>query len=250
MSVVGAWTVVWRESRYLPLVLEQLECVPGPVVIVHCDRPFFWTADSPEPSGHASKVSAILADWPYLSRFAEVVKQVEHVSTEDVLRNYATRRLRELGADVAQWVDSDFLMDMLDFERLVATMAADEPRCWTVRARHYWRNWQTLYSKGNFRMGYPTEAVWLDDGSFDRRFEETAKHCDVVVHHPSYALSDQEVHDKVHAFYHAPLFKTQRFWEKWLSGEADKEQKLEPADLPIPDGLQRRLETWNCLEGL
>mgnify|MGYP001573043948 FL=1 len=172
-----------------------------------------------------------------------------HWSTETLLRNYATKGLREMGADVALWQDSDFLVDLSEFDRLVETMAADEPRCWTVGARHYWRDWQTTYSRGNFRMGYPTAATWAD-GSFDRKFEETAKHADVMVHHPSYVFSDKEIHDKLSSWFHAPLAKEARWWERWQSRDWDRDQDLQPLDVPIPAGILERLQRHGCLEGL
>lgn len=245
MTVVGAFCACWCEDRYLGPVLEQLVRVPGPTVVVHNDQPFFWYGDGAAPSGHASKVSDILAEFPTL----DVVKMKDHISTETLLRNYATTYLLERGAEVVLWCDSDMLVDLPEFDRLTGTMAAHEPKCWTVAARHYWRDWKTIYSKGNFRMGFPSQAVW-NDGSFDRVFEENAAHCDVMVHHPSYALTDTEVHRKVSSWFHAPLAAERRWWEKWRDRTWDLEQQLEPTDVEVPEGLKKRLEKWRCLEGL
>jgi hypothetical protein len=247
MTRVGAFTMVWRETRYLPLVLEQLSygCVDLPVVIWN-DQPYYWYGEgSAPPSGHASKVGDLLAVFSHLP----VIRLTGHSDTETVLRNVATKYLREEGAEVIQWVDSDFLFDFDDWRKLCAAMSESAPACWTVRARHLWRNWQTTYSTGNFRIGYPAVAEW-NDGSFDRIYEENARHCDVVCWHPSYALSDQEVHDKVKAWFHAPLAEEAHWWERWKSRDWDREQDLKPLDIEVPAELRARLEAWNCLEGL
>ena len=94
-------------------------------------------------------------------------------------------------------------------------------------------------------MGYPTAATWAD-GSFDPDFENNASSIGVTIHHPSYVLSDDEVFQKVNSFYHGPYFRENKFWEKWQSGAADREQDLKPSDLELPLGIKQRLAKWNC----
>lgn len=246
MSTVGAGLIVWQESRYLPLVLEQLERVPGPQFVLHCDEPLFWCGDGAPPSGFDSGVTDILRAFPHIPSF-QLPKN--NGAAEVDLRNRVTATLREKGAEQCFWLDADHIYDLGEWDWLMDEMRLVQPQCWTVNGRHFWRTWGTLYSKGNFRWGYPAAATWRESG-FGEALENNASHCPVMCWHPSYALTDAEIYRKVSAFFHAPYFKETDFYRKWMDKSADAEQKLEPLDIPIPDSIQKRLDKWRALDGI
>src|SRR5687767_10772180 len=146
MNVIGTGMIVWHESRYLPLVIEQMQRTPGPRIIYHFDQPLMWMAYGDPPSGWSSKVSDMLG----AANAIQVIRVRSPAGNTEVdIRNIITRRLRDQGATQCLWFDSDFIYDLPEYDEYIDRMCRNEPSCWSVKGQNLWRNWSTLYSRGN-----------------------------------------------------------------------------------------------------
>ena len=230
MTKVGTFTYYWRETRYLPLVLEQLDRAKVTSIVYRCAYPLYWNGvASPEPGANYT------------------VNHTNDPHGTECLINTCLSELEAAGCDVALWIDSDFLFTLNDFDRLVDHISASPPSWWRVEANHYWRSFNTTYATTGFRIGVPTSQRW--EGRFGFRHEPDDKPTvpNVLCHHPSWVLEPDEVRRKVNSWFHAPEFAKMDWPAKWFDGRADSEQVNLKVAEPLPDELVARLTKAGAL---
>lgn len=242
---IGTCCPVWKETRYLPLVLEQMSLCPGPKLLLWQDQPLYWLGNGAAPSGHLSEVGMMAAEFPEI----EVVT-MDHAPRdgEDApfggfasLAEMAFARLRAQGVEVVIWTDSDWLFRLADIKDLYARIeASSEPKYWAVKGKHYWRNFRATMDTGDITAGFPIQRpnLWhpYDESEMIRT--------EIICHHAAYVLTNHEMYDKVHSWGHAPLFKERGFYEKEWLAHNDTLVKPQPAD-PPPDEILTRIRTHN-----
>lgn len=220
----GAFIPVWREHRYLPLVLEQAELCPGPVIVLHQDKPWFWTQPGEPPSGWESPVVGAFNSWRRVSEpgAPRIIEQVERSPSEADTVNYCVSRLKDLGAEVCIRLDSDWLFTLDDMWKIYDTLReARELRTWGCVTWHYWRDFCHA-------MGVPTMGLTTDGWP--------PKPCDamlgVTMYHPAYIHTNEEMREKVSSWGHALDFEKRGFYEKeWV---AKNDLAVAPYECPFP----------------
>lgn len=234
---MGVCCPVWTETRYLPLVLEQMSLCLGPKLVLWQDQPLYWLGEGPAPSGHASRVAAYVGDFPNI-RFSllDHAPEGEHGGFNALVRMGA-ECLHAMDADIIVWMDSDWLYTLDDVKRLYATIQdANSPSYYGVNARHYWRDFNWLMADTGILAAFP----WNHDYFAAERSLPTVS-LTITCYHPSYVLSDEEMYRKVHSFGHAPYFKERGFYEKEWTGRDDSLVKPKPTDTFLPTDIYKRL---------
>lgn len=242
--ILGTVMPVWKEWRYLPLVIEQMLLCPGPKLIVWQDQPLYWLGNGPAPSGHQHEKTARVLE--SCANEIEVMKITHAPVLSDEfggfkwIQQMAYEHLRSKGADLIFWQDSDWLFDLeplKGFFRQVAETPVDG-KLWSVPTQHYWRDFEHTMSTSPVTIAYPWNipSNWSHYEESDMRRLESP-----MLYHAAYVLSDAEMYDKVHSWGHAPLFKDRQFYEKeWIGGD-DSQVKPEIANHVPPIGVVRRL---------
>lgn len=254
---VGVILPVWRESRYLGCVLEQAQLCPGPVYVLWQDKPLWWYGEGEAPSGHNSRVRDVLAEFKGIDvlKMDRAPQSGEQVKGPDgdlaaVYGGYANlikmgfSLLQNRGVKKVVLFDSDWLMtidDTLKFFKGCEEHLSDYAR---VEARHYWRDWQTVYADTGITTAFPIEFPKILEIPEFTRPNHTIP--DVMCYHPSYVLTDEEMYEKVHAFGHADYHKQRGFYEKeWLAKD-DSIVKPWKTDIELPVDLVVRLKKWGA----
>jgi hypothetical protein len=238
MITVGAYVYVCSETRYLPLVLEQLSFFPRDrTVVLWMDEPFFWLSDQPKPSGWASNVGAILNKFPHTH-----VVRLSSAEGNNAAENFCSHALAAAGVDVTFIFSTDHLINLPDLPGMIREIEnAPEPRAYNIAARHYWRDWGHVYADSNMLIARPTAIdVFLPD---DTKFHTLPGMC----YHPSWVLSDEEAHRKSHSWGHADIFTSRNFYENEWIGRNDANWKARPADVSPPGLLMERLKHWGAI---
>ncbi len=244
---VGAASWVWKENRYLPLVLEQLEVVAehGPAIIIWNRWPFYWFGKGPVPDAYTDeKMQALLHGYPgRISIYLNETKYYELPDGPKDTVNMGVSILRKLGAEMELLLDTDHLLRLDDVPRIIE--AVSSKACfWRTEGTHYWRDFRTAHGVTGVRLGFPTDIRW----PFSTEEEETQQTIPGVhTYHPSWVLSDDEVEQKCATWGHAVGFR--HFCKEWLSGEADAKQKLTEV-APPPTDIMERLKLHGALDGL
>lgn len=242
--IVGSFALVWAEDRYLGPVLEQIQLCPGPKVVVWQDQPLYWLGEGSPLSGHNSKVKDVLAEFPDIP-----VIKVERAPSVDQFGGFLSlidstfQWLIERGAENMVIMDSDWLMTKADTARFYDGI--QEPAMYyETDARHYWRDWNTLYADTPIHSVYPKEFPNIH---VSPRPCPTKKIPGVMCYHPSYVLTDEEMYRKVNSWGHAPLFKERGFYEKEWLPKNDSIVNPWPTDVQLPDELKQTLIKWGAL---
>lgn len=247
MSKIATVCPIWKETRYLPLVLEQMALCPGPQLLMWQDNPLYWLSDKPVPSGFASKVGELVKSYSTI----EVIK-MDHAPKDKAdapfggfagLAEVAFSMLKNKGIDVVIWTDSDWLFDLNELNWLYQRMTNyTETKWWAVEARHYWRSFAQTMATTGITVGFPTDKPDLWHYS-----EEDIVRMPIYCYHPAYVLSDEEMHDKVNSWGHAPLFQERKFYKnEWLA-KNDSIVDPKPADLLPPKSVMDRLSRYGAL---
>ena len=237
---IGTFCLVWKEARYLPLVLEQMSLCPGPALLYWQNYPWFWYGKGPAPSGHDSAVADIVKQFPKI----EVIK-VDRFPAEMASQNAAFQEMRRRGMDVTARFDSDWLVELDAMQRFYDAVSDSEKACsWNIKAQHYWRNFRTIHAAGLIRCAVPSSEnhTWVPERSDDQWLDDWC-------YHASYVWTDEEIYDKVHSWGHADTFQGEKrdfYRDEWL-GKNDAHWNARPADKTLPDEIVSRLRNWNAL---
>lgn len=246
---LGVCCPVWKETRYLPLVLEQMALCPGPQLLLWQDKPLYWLGTGPAPSGFASEVGKIAAQFPSV----EVVKieQAAHGDETEPFGGFLQlalagfKQLNDRGVGRVLWLDTDWLFDLYDMQRLYAFLAEapQQPPLFAVTARHYWRDFHHTMSTGDVTVARPSTSA----GLLDHYEEKDMVRLNIMLYHAAYVWTDSEMYDKVHSWGHAPLFKERQFYEKEWLGRDDSLVKPQLADYCLPSSIVDRLNKYEAL---
>ena len=238
---IGCFCPVWRESRYLPLILEQMALCPGPALITWQDKPLFWYGKGEPPSGHADpKMRALLE--PDL-RPDIFIHKIDQAPRGEKFGGYAKMLaegfdfLRSRGVETVVMMDADWIFSLNDMREIYRVMLKDwaHPHYFDTQARFYWRDWNHLFASTGITVGFPVTS-----SPFARGSEPTIK-LPQMCYHPAYVLTDEEMHDKVKAWGHADDFERRGFYEKeWLAKD-DSLVKPYDADITPPADVIERL---------
>ena len=258
MRSVGVVCPVWQESRYLPLILEQMSLCPGPKIVLWQDQPLHWMAeDRSAPSGFASKVKDILPLFPSI----EVIK-MDHAPVRTAygaddaeyggftsLTRMGLQLLRERGVDVLVWADSDWILELSEMQRLVETLAVSDPSTTLhqIGGHNYWRDFKHSEGQRELDIGiaYNTRLASIFDVACA---DPNRVKLDILCHHPGWVLSEEEIFNKLHSWGHAPYYKARGFYEnEWLKKD-DSRIGVFDVDWEIPAEIVDRLTKWDCLE--
>lgn len=245
--MVGTCCPVWCESRYLPLILAQMDLCPGPKVVLWQDKPLYWFGTGEAPSGFNSDVGRCLSWFPRI----EVV-QLHKASTNPEapfggfveLAKLAFSWLKQRGVTTVVWFDSDYIFSVADTIKLYEEADKnDRPPLLAVKARHYWRDFKHTMSTGDVSLVRP-----VDDPDLWRHYDESdIQRLPLTMYHPAYVMSDEEMYRKVNSWGHAPLFAERRFYEnEWIGGDESKVGP-QPADIQPSADVMFRLKSWGAL---
>lgn len=259
MRTIGVVLPVWQESRYLPLVLEQMALCPGPKIVLWQDQPLHWLAeDRGAPSGWNSKVKGVLAEFPTI----EVIK-MDHApvrvpyGVDDTeyggfssLGELALSLLRERGVGAMAWIESDWLLTYAATEWMFTRMAIapTTEKFWWADGHNYWRDFKHSEGQPNLSIGigYDTDckSLWENRCGDPRRVQLEG----VTIYHPGWVLSEEEVFNKVHSWGHAPYYKARGFYvNEWLAKD-DSRMGIWDVNFELPTEIITRMKHWNCLE--
>lgn len=241
MLTVGAYLYTWCDKRYLPLVLEELSLFDHNIALC-MDRPFNWRSERPCPSGKASGVREVLSMFPFVH-----VEEIERViadtpsAANNAAENYCSHWLKDQGVDVAFILSADHIIDLDELRKMIDIVRhADEPCCYNMAARHFWRDWEHIYADTGLMIARPTALdVFVPN---DAHFETLPGLC----FHPSWILSDEEAYRKVHSWGHADIFTARNFYENEWLGRNDANWNARPLDIELPPWLAQRLTKWNA----
>lgn len=248
---VGTVLPLWKEYRYLELVLEQMVLVPGPRLVVWQNAPLYWLGNGPAPSGHRHERTRKL-----LAKYEDQVEIMKIDRSPDVndefggfkwIQQMAYKRLREEhGVELVFWQDSDWLFELGPLETLFNLWreAPVDGRLWNVPTQHYWRDFNHTFDTKPVTIGYPSDVPhnW---GSYQE--SDMIRLSEPMLHHPAYVLSDAEMYDKVHSWGHAPLFVAENFFEKvWIGRNEAGRIDPKPAP-PLPREIAERLKRAGAL---
>lgn len=234
----GVFIPVWREHRYLPLVLEQAALCPGPKILYFQDKPWYWTGEGSPPSGWDSGVKDLLQFAESMS--VEVIRREKDSCEAETFWN-CLRLLKERGADRFINMDSDWLYTFADMRRIYEIVRTEEgTHSFGTLMMTYWRDW-------THAMGMPTKRLtctWMEKqpphGGWPE--PETSFLIDVVCYHPAYVHTNEEIKEKVQGWEHAEYFRDRKFLEKeWFPGDDSlvKPYRCSAPPKEITDRLRR-----------
>lgn len=247
---IGTVCPVWAETRYLPLVLEQMSLCPGPALVVWQDKPLYWEGEGHAPSGHRSGVEDILARFPKI----EVMK-IDHAPPGPAGEEFGGFKWLQKMAfvymkatykvDAILWSDSDWLFDLNMMQQFYYELEVAEVdrKLWSVEARHYWRDFGHTLADSPVTAVFPIDVphLWSD------YTEDQIHRSRYTLYHPAYILTDAEMYQKVCSWGHAPLFKERGFYEKEWLPKNDSIVNPKPSDVVPSANVWDRLKKWNAL---
>jgi hypothetical protein len=241
MKNLGAYTLVWKESRYLELVIQQMAILPGKSIILWQDLPLYWLGEGAPPSGHSDPRMRELMDMAR-TRGIDVIPikqapRVEPYGGYIELMKEGSKRLGDAGYETVMILDSDWIFDLNEFYDLCADIQHDnDPAYYNVNLKNYWRTFHYTMAVGTVTLAFPPSMVGYHDAV--KRLGPT-RNLPYTCFHPSYVWTNREMYDKVNSWGHASYFKDRGFYEKeWLVGN-DSLVKPMPAEPPPPAIMER-----------
>jgi hypothetical protein len=236
-STFGAVYVVYGDDRWLRLSLGSVYDECDVILILIANQP--WNgpprctesslqcvAEFPDPQ---KKINVIRGDW----------------KSEREQRNEGLHLLEKWGIEYCLVVDADEVYDPLQLRRMmIFAPCLPEIDCWHIPMVTYWKSIR-------YRIDPPEPfqpMVLLRVGRVrfvENRIARGENHALIaphvaVMHHLSYARSDEEIWTKIHSFSHAAEVKPDWYERVWKGWDADHAmQNLNPA---FPEAYRRAVE--------
>ncbi len=214
-ATFGAVYVVFDDDRWLHASLESVYDECDVIVVLVANAP--WNG----PERNTDKtVQCTLA-------FPDPLKKIQlhrgDWKSETQQRNEGLRILKKLGVDYCFVVDADEVYNPLQLRRMMVFVPClPEMDCWHISMVTYWKSYR-------YRIDPPEQfqpPVFLRIGRarfVEHRNAKGERHAQIprhvgLMHHLSYARTDEEIWLKIHSFSHAAEVKPdwyERVWKGW-----------------------------------
>jgi hypothetical protein len=236
-STFGAVYVVYDDDRWLPFSLESVYDESDVILVLIANQPWNGPPRSTESTlkcleafpDPQKKISLIRGNW----------------KSELRQRNEGLHLLQKRGIDYCLVVDADEVYDPLQLRRMMITAPClPEIDCWHIQIVTYWKS--IRYRVDPPEPFPPVVLVRVGRARFvENRMARGEQHALIaphvaVMHHLSYARSDEEIWTKIHSFSHAAEVKPDWYERVWKGWDDDHNmQNLNPA---FPECYQRAVE--------
>ena len=226
-ATFGAVYVVFDDDRWFRASLES--------VYDECDVILILIADAPWNGPTRSTESSLACVESFPDPFKKIHLFRGSWKTETEQRNEGLRRLGQLGIDYCLVVDADEVYDTLQLRRMmIFASCMPEIDCWHISIVTYWKSPQWRIDPPE--PFQPQVLLRVGRARFvQNRYAKGDQHVQIpphvaVMHHLSYARSDEEVWTKIHSFSHAAEVKPDWFERVWKAWDLDHSiQNLNPA---------------------
>ena len=236
-ATFGAVYVIFDDDRWLHASLES--------VYHECDVILVLIANAPWHGPQRSTAGTVQA----VESFSDPQKKIQLVrgdwKSETQQRNEGLRLLKKSGIDYCFVVDADEVYDPLQLRRMMIFVPCLlEVTCWHISMVTYWKS--HLYRIDPPEQFQPPVLLRVGQARFtEHRNAKGDRHAQIprhvaVMHHLSYARSDEEVWTKIHSFSHAAEVKPDWYERVWKGWDADHTiENLNPA---YPEAYRRAIE--------
>jgi hypothetical protein len=233
-STFGAVYVVFDDDRWLSASLQS--------IYDECDVILILIANAPWNGPQRSTQSTLQC----LTSFPDPQKKIDVVrgnwKSETQQRNEGLRLLNKLGIQYCLAIDADEVYDPLQLRRMmIFAPCLPEVDCWHISMVTYWKS--IRYRVDPPEQFQPIVLIHVGHARFvEHRNAKGDRHAQIpshvaVMHHLSYARSDEEVRTKIHSFSHAAEVKPdwyERVWKGW-----DADHTLENLNPAYPEAYRR-----------
>jgi hypothetical protein len=229
-ATYGAVYVIFDDERWLHFSLESVYAECDVILILIANAP--W--NGPPRSTEGTVQSAL--SFPDPEKKIQLLRGDWKSETEQ--RNAGRRRLMEMGIQYCLVVDADEVYDPVQLRRMmVFAPCVPDVDVWHIKMVTYWKS--HLYRIDPPEEFQPAVLLRLGNVRFvEHRKAEGTHHGLIpphvaVMHHLSYARSDEEILTKITSFSHASEVKPdwyERVWKGW-----DRDQSIRHLNPAYPE---------------